>query len=173
MSLSAGVRGAALAAAGSLGLGAAAYASTPVPIWKDMTRLGVHCRLQSEGAPDPALLVRLCGEVRAAAAPGAPAPVVAIPPGDPALVEAGTVALLADFAVQRSAEGERLLLFTLRPWRAVAESNTLFGSAPRAVPLSGADVSPTALRPALSEALSEILPWRAGDPRFRIRPLSR
>lgn len=159
-----------LGAVVSLGLLGPAAASTPPLVWKNLQQVVVHCRL-SGGATDPDLLTRVCGEVRAAAAPDAPAPVRVVSFGDPLLADPRAAAILADFAVQRSPENRGLLVFTVRVQRPGGEDAPLFGSAPQALSLDRG--GPDELRPALNEALAEILPWRGRDPRFRLKPLPR
>ena len=150
---------AAAAAAVSVGAAETAAGRTPDLTWRGAERLGVYCQIRGTPA-DQAVQTDICERLARIAAEGAPMPVVLLPAGDPGLREGRTVALLAHFAIQPSGS-ERLLVFTLRPWRAMAESPTLFGSAPRAAPLPASGAETSVLDEALRAALSDVLPWRA------------
>ncbi len=133
---------------------AAAEASTPAPIWRDVARVNVMCLVQTERGVDlGALHNRICNSVRDAAAVGSPAPVQVIAPGDPAMLSPDSVTLL----VQASTQGRGLLAFSIRPHRSQSEA-MLFTAAPRAVPLAGAGAAKE-FETALGAALSETLPW--------------
>ncbi|WP_158266232.1 hypothetical protein [Allosphingosinicella deserti] len=98
----------------------------------------------------------LCERVRKIASQGATMPVATLPIGDPAILASEAVTLLVHASV-RPVTGDRLLAFTVRPYRVSADqSGPFFGSAPRAVAMT----DPAALDEALTEALSETLPWR-------------
>lgn len=133
--------------------------SSPPLIWRDLSRLNILCLVTTDDADRGALEARLCERARALAAPGAPVPVRVIPIGDPAVLAAGETTLLIHASVQQGARGERLMAFSVRPFRASAEQTTvLFGAAPRAVELSAGD---GALDRELGAALAELLPWQA------------
>jgi hypothetical protein len=139
--------------------GAAAPQGTSLPlIWNGAARLNILC-IVSGSADNEAIRSDLCARIRAKAAAGAPLPVVTIQPGDPAVIDAANVALL----VHAAADGEgaaRQLAFSIRPYRAGgAETDILFGSAPRAVPMSRSGAVAAALDAALDAALAETLPW--------------
>lgn len=132
--------------------------SSPSLIWRDLTRLNILCLVNTDDADRQALEARLCERARALAAPGAPVPVRVIPIGDPAVLAAKEATLLIHASVQRGAGGERLMAFSVRPFRVSAEQTAvLFGAAPRAVELSAGDGG---LDRALDAALAELLPWR-------------
>ncbi len=138
-----------------------AEAATPPALWRGVARLHIHCLAGSASGVDDRLQQRLCAEVRELASAGAPIPVTAIGPGDPALLAPDSVTLLVHASVQSG-----LIAFSIRPFRN-SENAVLFGAAPRAVPLSDAH----ALDAALGAALSETLPWRAR--RTGPRPITR
>lgn len=140
----------ALGAAAALASGAA-EAATPPALWQGIARLHIRCLASTASGIDDQLQRRLCAEVRELASAGAPVPVTAIGPGDPALLAPDSVTLL----VHASVEGG-LIAFSIRPFRN-SDSPVLFGAAPRAVPLG----DESALDAALGAALSETLPWRA------------
>jgi hypothetical protein len=151
-------------AAGALLASTPAAATTPPLLWSGVTRIAVHCLV----VPDPAmaatraLQTALCDRVRTLAARGAPAPVEVVGFADPALIAPGTAVILVHASVEPAGRDERLLAFSIRPFRASTEqTSTLFGAAPRAakIPLSG--VASAALDKALDAALSETLPWLA------------
>lgn len=137
---------------------AAARAATPTLLWQGVARVQVLCLVRTEvGTDSGPLRDRLCGRVAALAGEGAPAPVTILAPGDPKVLAADSVTLLAHFNVERGPAGP-LVALSLRPYRASAEAGgLLFAAAPRAVPLADS----AALDSALSGALSETLPWRA------------
>lgn len=113
-----------------------------------------------------ALQALLCARVRAISAVDAPAPVVAIDIGDPAVLAQGTVTLLVHASAE-PAPGGLLVAFTIRPFRAAAEQvSALYGAAPRAATISNSGAVNPALDAALEAALSETLPW-LGDPHPR------
>ena len=144
-----------------------AAAETPraaSPLWSKASQLGVQCVVSSTVVDRVAFGGALCERVRALAAEGSALPVSVIVPGDPALLQPGTVTLLVQGAVHEAsqvapgAQG-RFLVFTVRPFGA-AEDAILFGTAPRAVRLTSDRAEDPALDAALNGALSEILPWR-------------
>lgn len=143
--------------------------SSPPLIWRDLSRLNILCLLNSDDADRQALQARLCERARALAAPGAPIPVRAIPIGDPAVLAADEATLLIHASTQPGGRDERLMAFSIRPFRVSAEQTAvLFGAAPRAVRLSAGDGE---LNRALDAALAEILPWRARP--MAARPIPR
>ena len=137
--------------------GSAAVASTPAPIWSGVARVNVLCLVQTETGVDRGTLHnRICNGVRDAASAGSPAPVQVIALGDPAMLSPDSVTLLVQASAQGKS-GDRLLAFSIRPYRSQSEA-LLFTAAPRAVPLAGA--GPAAeFEAALGAALSETLPW--------------
>lgn len=145
-------------------------ASTPIAgtaglplLWQGAERIGVQCLVQVDGAVDQPGAARLCERARAIAAEGAPAPVEIVAPGDPAILDRGTVTLLLHVSIE-SHDGRGLAALSLRPFRNAPEAAQLFGAAPRAVRLAaGADLV-AALEPPLAAALNETLPWRAAPP---------
>lgn len=140
----------ALGAAAALASGTA-EAATPPALWQGVTRLHIHCLASTPSGIDDRLQQRLCTELRELASAGAPIPVTAIGPGDPALLAPDSVTLLVHASVESG-----LIAFSIRPFRN-SGSPTLFAAAPRAVPLG----DEAALDAALGAALSETLPWRA------------
>lgn len=138
--------------------GAAAEASTPALIWRDVARVNVLCLVQTESGVDRGTLHnRICNSVRDAAAEGSPAPVQVIALGDPAVLSPDSVTLLVQASTQ-GRSGSRLLAFSIRPYRSQSEA-MLFTAAPRAVPLAGAAGQSKEFEAALGAALSETLPW--------------
>lgn len=139
----------------ALTAGQSAPSATPSLTWRDVRQVVVHCNIQDvRTGHDPELTRQICDKVRTLAAGGAPMPLRVAGFGDPALVAGDGLVL----AVQGTATGSgdtRALMFTIRPHRASADAPPeLFGTTLRAAPLSAAD-------PAISEALSELLPWKA------------
>jgi hypothetical protein len=133
---------------------AAAQASTPPLIWRDVARVNVLCLVQTDSGVDRgALNDRICGRVRDSAGAGSPVPVAIIAPGDPAVLSPDSMTLL----VQAFSHGG-LLAFSIRPYRNNGEP-MLFAAAPRAVPLAGQAAPTKELEAALDAALSETLPW--------------
>ncbi|MFC7334075.1 hypothetical protein [Rhodocista pekingensis] len=161
----------------------AAAARSPDPVWQGAERLALRCSLAPlPGADRLALETALCRRAAALAARGAPLPVAALAPGDPALLADGTVALLVQAAVQPAdtlvpGAAGRVLLLVLRPWRRGAPPPALFGPPPRAVALPAAAAAPldaaTLAGPggpaahALDALLAEALPWRRPPPATR------
>ena len=136
-------------------------ASTPVLAWDGARSLGVQCLVDPATLPDRRRLQSvLCERVRTLAADQAPIPVVVLAPGDPALIAADTAVLLFHANVQLAGGGhDRLLVFSLRAFRATAAPSELFGAAPRATPLPGGGSNPQ-FDAAVNAALAETLPWR-------------
>jgi hypothetical protein len=144
--------GAALALLCSCGV----QASTPSLLWADARKVAVNCLVQTGGGRDDA---GLCARVLRLAKRDAPFPVAQVEAGDPALIDSATVTLLVHASVERTPRG-RTIAFTIRPYRASdPNSETLFGTAPKAVDLPSSGPAP-ALDTALGEALAEILPWQ-------------
>lgn len=144
-----------------------AVAAMPDPAWDGANRVAVRCSLEAPVGMDRLGLEQdLCARVAALAAEGARLPVAVAPPGDPALIAPGTLALLVQAAVRPMAEATpegrgQMLLVTMRPWRAdpMAGPPALFGPAPQAAALpANGDVK--ALDGMLRPMLAEILPWR-------------
>jgi hypothetical protein len=157
-----GIRFFALGTAASLfaacTMSAPAPASTPPLIWQNVSRIGIVCLVQSDTGIQTELQSDLCQRVRALVSEGAPAPVEILAQGDPALLAPGTVTLLIHGSVQTS-DGQRLIAFTIRPFRVSSEQNSvLFAAAPRAAPLPPS-ATMAALDPLLAAALSETVPW--------------
>ncbi len=144
-----------------------ADAATPLQIWQDVSRIGVQCVVRaSAAAARSAVQSLLCARVRALAAAGAPAPVVAIDIGDPAILAQGTVTLLVHASAEPVPDG-LLVAFTIRPFRAeVDQASVLYGAAPRAAAIANSGAANPALDAALEAALSETLPW-LGAPHVR------
>ncbi|ACJ00508.1 Alkaline Protease, putative [Rhodospirillum centenum SW] len=169
---------AALAPAGAAG-------RSPDPLWQGAERLALRCSLAPvPGSDRLALETALCRRAAALAARGAPLPVEALAPGDPALLADGTVALLVQAAVQPAdtlvpGAAGRVLLLVLRPWRKGAPPPALFGPPPRAVALPAAADALAPLDAAalagpdgpvartLDALLAEALPWRRRPPATR------
>jgi hypothetical protein len=138
---------------------ATADAATPSLLWTDARQVAVRCLVQSNSTSDAAAVeTSLCARVRDLASRASPYPVMRAEAGDPALVSPGTVTLLVHASVER-AGGGRLVAFTLRPYRATEGGDIPFGTAPRAIQLRSASLTP-AVDTALGEALAEILPWQ-------------
>ncbi|MFN3389712.1 MAG: hypothetical protein ACK40O_12355, partial [Allosphingosinicella sp.] len=129
--------------------------------WQQVDSAKVLCLVAPETLPGRnALQAQLCDTVRDLAAEGAPIPVETIGFGDPAVLDRNVATLLVHASVQE-AGGQRLLLFTIRTYRAGrVETDTLFGAPPRAVPLTPSGAADPALHDALAAALAETLPWR-------------
>ncbi|HEX8191827.1 MAG TPA: hypothetical protein VF552_02920 [Allosphingosinicella sp.] len=135
-------------------------ATQPPAIWQNVRRLNILC-IVTGTSDNEAIRADLCARVRAAAAAGAPMPVEAIAPGDPMAIHPDAVTLLVHASVQ--ADGaDRLLAFSVRPHRTGgAETDILFGAAPRAVRMPRSGAAPAALDAALGVTLGETLPWHA------------
>jgi hypothetical protein len=111
----------------------------------------------------------LCERVRTLASDGSPVPVNIIVPGDPALLNGGTVTLLVhaslrDAAAVTPGASGRLLAFSIRPFRLSSDNAVLFGAGPQVVLLKTASLEDRAADAAISAALTELLPWRATQP---------
>ncbi len=130
-------------------------------MWTGAKRVNILCNVAGgPGIDYIALRDRLCRDVTRLASKGAPMPVATIALGDPAVLASDAVTLLVHASVT-SHHQERLLAFSVRPYRTSSEqAAVLFGAAPRAAPLSPSGASP-ALDAALAAALSETLPWLA------------
>ncbi|MDQ3074957.1 MAG: hypothetical protein M3Q88_05020 [Pseudomonadota bacterium] len=138
-----------------------ASSNTPTLMWTGAKRVNILCNVAGgPGIDQAAMSGQLCREVARIAAKGAPMPVRTILIGDPAVLASDAVTLLVHASVTRSRQ-DRLLAFSVRPYRTSSEqAAVLFGAAPRAAPLSPSGTSP-ALEAALTAALSETLPWLA------------
>lgn len=140
-------------------------ASTPSRFWQNVKSLGVQCIVRREPFQnDPKLQRELCGLVAKLAARNSPVPVKVVQLGDPALIAPGAAALLVHASVQPSRAGQ-LLVFYVRPIGGPVQSTTLFGSAPRAVPLGRGGLASPAFEAELTAALAEVLPWQARQAR--------
>ena len=138
-----------------------AQGETPALIWRDASAVGVQCVVASDRPRERQRLeTALCARVRALASAGAPAPVRAVPIGDPAILAPGAVTLLVHGAVQALA-GRRVMAYTIRPFRVSGDQDSvLYGAAPRAVALSAAGEPDSALDTSLRDALADVLPWQ-------------
>ena len=155
-----GAKGWTVAALGAL-LPAAALAQAPAPLWRDVTRLGVVCLVNTDSGVDTgALHRRLCERVRVIAANGSPIPVALLNMGDPSILSPKQVTLL----VHASTTGGRGMAVTLRPYRNSGEPGLLFAAEPRVVPAEATD----ALDAALTAQLDQTLPWRRGQSARRL-----
>jgi hypothetical protein len=160
--LGTGARGWTAAALTAL-LPSAAFAQAPAPLWRDVTRLGVVCLVNTDGGVDTgALHHRLCERVRTIAASGSPVPVALLETGDPSILAPDQVTLL----VHASTTGGRGMAVTIRPYRNSGGPGLLFAAEPRVVPIG----APDALDSALTAQLDQTLPWRRDH---RARRLSR
>ena len=138
-----------------------AAASTPTLMWTGAKRANILCNVAGgPGIDHLALSEQLCRRVLKIAGRGAPMPVAIITLGDPAVLAPDAVTLLVH-ASATTHNQERLLAFSIRPYRTAAESAVLFGAVPRAVTIPSANVTGPALDAALTSALSETLPWQA------------
>ncbi len=138
-----------------------AAATTPTLMWTGAKRVNILCNVAGgPGIDHLAVTKQLCRDVTRIAATGAPMPIGTIVIGDPAVMASDAVTLLIHASVT-SHRGDRLLAFSVRPYRSsTQQADVLFGAIPRAAafPVSGA--SP-AIDAALTAALSETLPWLA------------
>jgi hypothetical protein len=142
--------------------GPAAFAATPPLAWQQVQTLYIQCLVATDRIGERETLQDdLCRRIERAAAKSAPVPVQAIGFGEPAVIDPANATLLVHAAVQQVGRS-RLLLFSIRPYRAGGvENDIFFGAQPRAVSLSdGADFS-AALDAAIAAAVSETLPWQA------------
>ncbi len=147
---------AALALAASAG---ASTASTPTLIWTDAKRVNILCNVAGgPGIDHIALTTRLCRHVAQIAAKGAPVPVRTIAIGDPAVLAGDAVTLLVHASVSQHGQ-DRLLAFSVRPYRLSDQADVLFGAVPRVARLSSSGIPDAALDAALAAALSETVPW--------------
>jgi hypothetical protein len=147
--------------------------STPPLLWSDVQQVGVYCLVTSPRGVEADLQSRICDRLRELASVGSPAPVRAIPIGDPAILHRGTVTMILQGTIHRTsgvapgAAGE-FIAFSVRPFRTGDEAS-FTGSAVHVARLDSGVESP-ALATALSAALAETLPWRAPAP-FTARPI--
>lgn len=138
---------------------ATAEATTPSLLWADARQVAVLCLVQSNSTGDAAAMqARLCERVRELASRAAPYSVTQVSYGDRALISPATVTLLVHASIERTSGG-RVVTFTLRPSRVTEGGDVPFGTAPRAIQLPSASLTP-AVDSALAEALAEILPWQ-------------
>jgi hypothetical protein len=147
--------------------------TTPDLAWQGVERVGVQCLVAWSPLADREALSRtLCERVRRLAAEKAPLPVQTMNHGDPALIAAGTAAILVHASVQPApvAGGAPILVFSMRPYRYAVPNEVIFGAAPRATSLPASGAADAALDAALAAALSETLPWMA-PPQGRARSL--
>lgn len=128
--------------------------------WLGVKRLAVLAEFQP-GLTATTLGKDFCARVKRAAEQGAPIPVECVELGDPSLQAGDTVVLIAQAAVQ-DAGGRQMLVLTARKDREGGRDPQpmYFGSAPRAVPLTGSAADAVALEGALDAALNEVLSWR-------------
>lgn len=125
--------------------------------YQGMERLQVLCLLKDGDAlaekPDRQ---RLCEAVARIAAVGTQIPVQIIATGDPEVIADDALTLLVHGGLSGDASPRRLTL-VMRPYRATAGSDVLFGATPRSVAFDDG----ASLEAAVGAALDEILPWRA------------
>ncbi|MFL6846578.1 MAG: hypothetical protein ACJ8ER_17065 [Allosphingosinicella sp.] len=144
-----------------------AGATTQPLIWQQTATVRILCTIAPPAGGDVRavhndLEKELCATVGRLAADGAPVPVSAVPFGDPAILQPGTVTLLVHASVE-SDGGERLLALDIRPFRPGGDHEAiLFGAAPRAVRLPASGPGGDKLEAAVAAALAETLPWRQG-----------
>ncbi len=155
------VRASLLAALAMVSLTGTAFSTTPTLMWTGAKRVNILCNVAGgPGIDQAAMSKQLCGAVQRLAVKRAPIPVRTILIGDPAVLASDAVTLIVHASVT-SHHQDRLLAFSVRPYRTSSEQTAvLFGAAPRAAPLSPSGASP-ALAAALAAALSETLPWLA------------
>lgn len=137
-----------------------AAASTPTLMWSGAKRVNILCNVAGgPGIDHVALTQQLCREVKRLASRGSPLPVETIAIGDPAVLGADAVTLLVHASIARHGK-DRLLAFTIRPYRTASEqAAVLFGAPPRVATISSSVAASQALDAALAAALSETLPW--------------
>ncbi|MEO7177523.1 MAG: hypothetical protein ABIW83_01635 [Allosphingosinicella sp.] len=142
---------------------APASAATQPLMWQQAGTIHVLCVVGPATRPDARKLEEeICDTVRALAADGAPVPVSRVGFGDPAVLEPGTVTLLAHASVESDGD-QRLVALDIRPFRPGGDYNAiLFGAAPRAVRIPGSGPGGDKLEAAIAAALAETLPWRQG-----------
>lgn len=142
-------------------LSGTAASNSPILLWTGVKRVNLLCNVVGgPGIDYIALRDRLCRDLTRLASKGAPMPVVTIALGDPAVLASDAVTLVVHASVTLHRQ-DRLLAFSVRPYRASSEQTAvLFGAAPRAAPLFPSGVNPV-LDTALAAALSETLPWLA------------
>jgi hypothetical protein len=91
---------------------------------------------------------------------GAPMPVQTIAIGDPAVMAGNAVTLLVHASVTKQGQ-DRLLAFSVRPYRSSDQGVVLFGAVPQVAEIPSSAAGGAALDAALARALSETLPWAA------------
>jgi hypothetical protein len=137
--------------------------AAPSLLWQGARRIAVLCQVSSQSGNDPALEADWCERVRSITAAAAPVPVTVAAAPDAQTLAADTVVLLVHANAVRIG-GQRLLAFTIRPFRSSAgDAAALFGTAPRAEPLSEGGSTGKPLDRALQAALADILPWVASS----------
>ena len=136
-----------------------ASASTPDRSWRGITRLAIITDVRA-GLKDAALTDNFCLRIKRVAERNAPLPIECVDFGDAALKAGDAVVLIAQAAVQEMGSA-RALVFTVRKDKegGLDPQPVLMGSAPRAVTLTGSAADEGALERALSDSLSEVLPW--------------
>lgn len=149
----------------------AVAATTPTLMWTGAKRVNILCNVAGGPGIDHVALTReLCAEMKRIAAKRAPLPVETIAIGDPAVMAADAVTLIVHASVTRHKQ-DRLLAFSVRPYRASEQTAVLFGAPPRIANLPPSGTS-AAYDAALNDALGETLPWLAkpqGAQRIPIR----
>ncbi|MGR4893554.1 hypothetical protein ACIPPQ_21235 [Sphingopyxis sp. LARHCG72] len=149
----------------------------PSRLWEGVGKVSVLCLVTL----DPALVRRdmlpvrrkmraaLCRHLVDLAAKGAPYPVTELAYADVAIGERDRLTLL--FHARLMGEGsDRRILYTIRPYRAGAEADTLFGTTPDLVALGDPQMPDPGLDDALVASLASLLPWRAPIRRIEILP---
>lgn len=137
----------------------AAVASMPTLMWGDAKRLYILCNVAGgPGIDHVSLTEELCRHVSRIAARGAPVPVRTIAIGDPAVLASDAVTLLVHASVAQHG-GDRMLAFSVMPYRSSGEAAVLFGAVPRAARIPSSGVAGAALDAAIAAALSETVPW--------------
>ena len=128
---------------------------TGIPqIYQGIEGIQVLCLVQSNGAVAPAGVAdRICNAMVKEAAVGADLPVERIEIGDPRVLAADQLTILAHVSVL---DGDHIAV-SMRPYRPIAAgSDVLFGSMPRVGNLT----EDAALASIAAASLDEILPWR-------------
>jgi hypothetical protein len=136
-------------------------ATSPALGWRGVDRVAVLCQVSSEVVVDSAAAAcTLCDRVKAAAAQGAPIPILAVDRSDAALQAPGTAVLFVQASIAEIAPARLSLILTARAERngATEETRTFFGAAPRVAPFTSPDDG-AAWDAAIAASLSEVLPW--------------
>lgn len=132
----------------------AQQAGLPALSAQGIARAAILCLVVDDTPARLELQRRLCEQVRAIAASGAPVPVEAIGFGDPALLGRDTLGVLVHAAYDRA---RNQVVLSIRPHRNAPSASTLFGATPVAVTPGPDGAIPEA---ALAAALDQVLPWR-------------